>query len=85
MQLEEQIFIDGGVWFKSQIEERVGKSLEEIQLDDVDDFGDAFDADFLDQVRDQLIRVGRAADEVEMTRRLGLMLSLAFSTWFTAQ
>ncbi len=83
MPLEEQVFIDCGIWFKAQIEERIGKRLDQIEIDEVDDFGEPFDADFLDQVREQLIRVGRPVDEVEMTRRLGLLLSLAFSTWFT--
>ncbi|MBF0187947.1 MAG: hypothetical protein HQL50_08465 [Magnetococcales bacterium] len=83
MQHEEQVFMESGLWLKHEVENRIGRPLEEIKPQDVDDYNPTFDQAFLAKVRKKLIDVGRNPDEVETMKRLKLIMPLAFKTWFT--
>ena len=82
---EERIFIENGLWFQNQLEQHLEKPLEQIEMIDIDACPPLHRPPFLDALQQRLLAVGRSDDEVQLTRKLGLLISLGFSTWFTEE
>ncbi|MBF0621451.1 MAG: hypothetical protein HQL54_05950 [Magnetococcales bacterium] len=83
MNEEEERFMESGMWLKEALEERLSKPLDQMQPEDMDDLNPVFDMEFRKEVARRLVEDGgRTQEEVELTMRLGVLLSLAFASWF---